>query len=339
MGKQTSIETRKIIIDLKNKGKSLREIGEIVGRSHNTVKNIIDKYDEHQTLENLPGAGRPKILSSTDERAVVREVRENPTSSAVKISETMSETLARPVSASTIRRVLHRSGLHGRTPRRKPLISKVNQCKRMNYAKKYESEPPSFWENILYTDESKFEIFGTKKPPKIWRNKNEAFNDKNIIKTVKHGGGSVMVWGCMAASGVGNLVFIDSTMKKEDYLRILQDNVGPSVQKLGLPSNWIFQQDNDPKHTAKIVKEWLLYRTPKVIDHPPQSPDLNPIEHLWEHLDRQIRKRNISCKDDLKAVLLDEWSKISPDITKKLVESMPRRLVEVKKSKGKQTKY
>lgn len=209
----------------------------------------------------------------------------------------------------------------------------------MNFAKKYLNEGQTFWRNILFTDESKFEIFGVKKPPKIWRSKNKAFNDKCVIKTIKHGGGSVMVWGCMAASGVGNLVFIESTMKKEDYLKILQQNVAPSVEKLGLTRSWTFQQDNDPKHSSKIVKEWLLYRTPKTLDHPPQSPDLNPIEHLWEHLDKKIRERNISSKTDLKVALREEWSKISPDVTQNLVDSMHRRLAAVIKSKGKQTKY
>lgn len=59
MGKQTSVDTRKIIIDLHKKGKSLREIGQIVGRNHCTVKKIIDKNSKHGTVENLTGAGRP----------------------------------------------------------------------------------------------------------------------------------------------------------------------------------------------------------------------------------------------------------------------------------------
>lgn len=169
--------------------------------------------------------------------------------------------------------------------------------------------------------------------------KNKAFDDKCVTNTVKHGGGSVMVWGCMVASGVGNLVFIESTMNKFDYLNILKANVVPSIEKLGLSRNWIFQQDNDPKHKSKIVSEWLLYRTPKTLDHPPQSPDLNPIEHLWEHLDRKIRMRTISSKEDLKKTLMDEWTKISSEVTQNLAESMPRRLREVLKSKGKHTKY
>ena len=73
--------------------------------------------------------------------------------------------------------------------------------------KKYKNEPIALWENILVTDGSKFEIFGVKKPPKIWRSVNEELSDKCMAKTVKNGGGSVMVWGCMATSGVDKLVF------------------------------------------------------------------------------------------------------------------------------------
>ena len=124
----------------------------------------------------------------------------------------------------------------------------------------------------------------------------------------------------MAASGVGNLVFKESTMKKKDYLSVPQQNVTPSVKKLGLEGNWILQQDNAPKQSSKIVKEWLLYRTPEVLDHPPQSPDLNPIENLREYVNKKVRERNISYKDDLKAALQDEWIKIPPEFTKKLVE-------------------
>lgn len=243
------------------------------------------------------------------------------------------------MSACTVRRVLNDNGLHGRVPRKKPHISAINKKKRLDFGKKYENHDKSFWETILFTDESKFEIFASSRRGKIWRSKNSAFEEKNVTGTVKHGGGSVMVWGCMAASGVGNLVFIENTMNKEGYLAILKENLAPSVDKLMLPRSWIFQQDNDPKHTSRLVKEWLLYRTPKQLDHPPQSPDLNPIEHLWEHLDRQVRKRTISSRESLKTALLEEWEKITADTTSTLVESMPRRIEAVISANGSQTKY
>ena len=160
MGKHTSIETRKIIIDLHKKGKCLREIGEIVGRNHCTIKKIVDKFGKHHTVANLPGARRPKCLTEKEIRAVVRKVKANPASSEVKIAEDISQSSGKSVSASTIRRALHKNGLHGRTPRKKSYISKVNQAKRLNFAKKYKNEAPSFWETVLFSDESKFEIFG-----------------------------------------------------------------------------------------------------------------------------------------------------------------------------------
>ncbi|KAH8288665.1 hypothetical protein KR054_007468, partial [Drosophila jambulina] len=72
-----------------------------------------------------------------------------------------------------------------------------------------------------------------------------------VKATVKHGGGSVLVWGCMSARGVGNLIFIDGIMNAEMYLNILKENLHSSATKMGLErDNFIFQQDNDPKHTA-----------------------------------------------------------------------------------------
>lgn len=157
--------------------------------------------------------------------------------------------------------------------------------------------------------------------------------------TVKHGGGGVMLWGCMAANGVGKIQFIESTMDKRGYLDILKANLKQSAVKLGLEGNFLFQQDNDPKHTADIVKLWLLYNVPQQLRTPPQSPDLNPIEHLWDLLERKIRKHQITSKSMLKEVLQLEWEKITQQETSKLVQSMPKRLAEVLRRKGYPTSY
>ena len=173
----------------------------------------------------------------------------------------------------------------------------------------------------------------------VWRQKNTEMNPKHLRPTVKHGGGGVLVWGCMSASGVGNLHFIDGIMDHKMYIDILKTNLHPSAAKMDLEGNFIFQQDNDPKHTALNTKLWLLHNVPKQLNTPPQSPDINPIEHLWQLLDTKIRKRDITSKSSLKTALQEEWALLSAEETRKLVESMPRRLLAVIQAKGNPTKY
>ncbi|GFU03159.1 transposable element Tc1 transposase [Trichonephila clavipes] len=136
----------------------------------------------------------------------------------------------------------------------------------------------TYWNNVLFADESKFNIFGFDGRIIVWRRKNEELNPKNLIGTVKYGGGGVLVWGCMSASGLGSLEFIDDITNRGHYLSILKDNLKLSAQNLGIRDDFIFYQDNDPKLTALNVRLWCLYNCPQVMKTPPQSPDLNPIE-------------------------------------------------------------
>lgn len=192
---------------------------------------------------------------------------------------------------------------------------------------------------MLFTDESKFNIFGSDGMVRVWRKPNTELQNKYLRATVKHGGGSVMVWGCVSAAGVGNLHFIEGIMDQNVYLNILKQNLMPSTEKLGIRESFKFYQDNDPKHKAHKIRNWLLYNCPKVFETPPQSPDLNIIENIWGTLKKEIRKHKIRNKNDLKQALLQEWDKISPQYCEKLVRSIPNRLTAVKRNEGYPTKY
>ena len=128
-------------------------------------------------------------------------------------------------------------------------------------------------------------------------------------------------------------------MDQNMYLDILKQNLKQRAEKFGLQRSFKFYQDNDPKHKAQRIKIQLVYNCTKVLETPPQSPDLNVIENLWSHIKIAIKKHEISKKNQLKVVLREQWSKISSEYCKKLVRSMPDRLKDVIRNKGLPTKY
>lgn len=336
---QTSQEIRELIVKHSKDGKSLREISKIVNRSHSTIQYVLKRYKVNKTVMNKSKLAPNKIFTSADERYLVRKAKANPFLSAPKLAAIADSELGKAVCPQTIRNMLHRANLNGRRVRVKPLISNRNKKVRLEFAKTHRSKDFSFWKRVMFTDESKFNIFGSDGKPYVWRKSNEELISRNMKPNVKHGGGSVIVWGSFSAAGPGILHFIDGIMDWKVYLDILRRNVHLSSEKLGLDQDWYFYQDNDPKHKAYNVRTWLLYNTPHVLDTPAQSPDINPIENLWSYLDTKVRQHRISNKEDLKRILREEWEKIEPSYCETLVKSMPKRLEDVIKNKGMHTKY
>ena len=173
----------------------------------------------------------------------------------------------------------------------------------------------------------------------VWRTPQEAFDPRCTVPTVKHGGGNVKCWDCISSSRVGNLVLIDGNMTGEVYRDILQRNLFESVKTLNLGRNWVLQHDNDPKQRAHIVTKWLDEKGVERLKWPSFSPNLNPIEYIWDEVERRMRKEKAKNEFELKQTLLKVWYNIGNDVTKKLVDPVPNRLHEVIRMDGYPTRY
>ena len=200
---------------------------------------------------------------------------------------------------------------------------------RLEFAKRHLNDSQTIRNKILWSDETKIELFGMNARSCVWRRPGTAHHLENTIPTVKHGGGSIMLWGCFSAAGTGRLVGIEGKMNAAMYRDILDENLFQSTVDLRLGRRFIFQQDNDPKHTAKISKEWIQNNHVNVLEWPSQSSDLNPIEHLWRDLKMAVHRRSPSNLMELERICKEEWEKLPKNKCAKLVATYSKRLEAV----------
>ncbi|GFX24140.1 transposable element Tcb1 transposase [Trichonephila clavipes] len=195
--------------------------------------------------------------------------------------------------ARTVQRELHASNLYGRVGIRKPLVTARHALQRRQWCRTHRQWTPQQWQQVIWLDESTFTLFQTTGRVYVWRTPKEAFSPECIVPTVKHGGGSLMVWGAISWCGLGTLVTLHGKVKAAHYVNILGDQVHPFVQTSFPGESPLYQDDNVPIHTAKIVQEWFAEHEVEVghLYWPLQSPDLNIIKHLWGYLESKLRAR------------------------------------------------
>jgi hypothetical protein len=128
-------------------------------------------------------------------------------------------------------------------------------------------------------------------------------------------------------------------MNGAKYREILDENLLQSTQDLRLGRRFTFQQDNNPKHTAKTTQEWLQDKSLNVLEWPSHSTDLNPIKHLWRDLKIAVQHRSPSNLTKVERICREEWEKLPKYRFAKLVASYPRRLKAVIPAKGASIKY
>ncbi|CDQ71071.1 unnamed protein product [Oncorhynchus mykiss] len=193
-----------------------------------SVQTIERKYKHHGSTQPSYRSGRRRVLSPSDERTLVRKVQINPRTIAKELVKMLVETGTK-VSLSTVKRVLYRHNLKGHLARKKPLLQNLHKKARLRFATAHGDKDSTFWRNVLWSDETKIELFGHNDHRYVWRKKGEACKPKNTIPTVKHGGGT------------GALHKIDGIMRGLNSVDILKQHQDISqeakaLSQMGLPN-------------------------------------------------------------------------------------------------------
>ncbi|GFU53553.1 transposable element Tc1 transposase [Trichonephila clavipes] len=274
-----------MIVGMRCAGCSVTETAIYLGCAKSNVSAVMTAYKKcGNVTSGKHNSGQKRKLTDRDKRVLTRIVARKRKQSLSQITSEVNSHLRNPISARTVQRELHASNLYGRVGIRKSLVTARHALQRRQWYRTHRQWTPQQWQQVIWSDESKFTLFQTTGRVYVWRTPKEAFAPECIVSTVKHG------------------------------------------------------DDNAPIHTAKIVQEWFAEHEGEV-DHlhwPPQSPDLNIIEHLWGYLESKLGARfpPPSTISALETALHEEWLHIPLQVVHDLFASMPRRIQSVIQSKG-----
>lgn len=328
-----------LVLSKLDAGLSHSKISEMTGVSMGTISNL---RQEHRPDMLRSWGGCPPKLSPTNVRYAVHQVTSDPPASPSKVAHELSEITGTSLSACTVRRYLHDAGLKAVVKPKKPRLLSKNVKARLEFAQRHKHWTVADWRRVVWSDETKVNRLGSDGRKWVWKKAGEGLSTRVVDETLKFGGGSVMLWGCMLWDGTGEMCKVDGPINTDLYISILEDELRSSLEKSGKDvEDVVFQQDNASCHKSERTMAWFQDNGFEVLEWPAQSPDLNPIEHLWACLKRQLGAYPTPPEGivELWDRIQDEWVKIGPEVCQDLIESMPRRIAAVLKARGGHTKY
>jgi hypothetical protein len=286
-------------------------------------------------MGGFQGAKKPRITSVQTNRLIVRTALKDPdiSAGAIKAQLKLSD-----VSEETIRnRLRMEGGFKNRYAVQKPFLTEKHMDARLAWAREHIHWTQEQWNKVLWTDESPFYLRWRSRK-RVWIRKGQRLDPKYLQGTVKHPP-KIMVWGCFTRWGTGSITCIEGIMDAKYYVDMVKSNLEMTIPGYYPDKDFIFQQDNDPKHKSRLATTFFEKENITVMGWPAQSPDLNPIENLWHQLNFTLKERDCKNLGELWEFVADQWLMMDKKRLEVLVDSMHDRCQAVIDAKGGPTKY
>jgi transposase len=288
-----------------------------------TIRYNIAKIRDEGRGEHRGGNGRPRKITRANSVLIGQWLRRNNEITSKEFAEKLLQTRNLNVPRWTVQRQLNLMGYKSTLPRATPMLTREQKERRIQWAQQHLDDN---WNRTIFSDESSFQLF--RNTVRRWSK-----NPRQEVKRIPKNRQKIMVWGAISVKGQIGFHSFRRTMDGPYYVEILEDNlIDEARKKFGY--RWRRQQDNDPKHTSRIAKDFLQQEVPETIDWPSNSPDANPIENVWSVLERRVEKRHPSSIDELDRFLKEEWKKVDKSLLINLIRSMKTRCMGLIDSKG-----
>jgi len=328
----TTVE-RAAIITLHGIGWTGRDIAQELHCDEHAVTRWVHRWQETHSLEDAERSGRLRCTSDDTDVAIEEFADEKKRT----VPKEIKKELQLDCSARTICRRLDEVGLYGRVGRAEYVYDARDIQRRLSFADGYANWSTADWDRVIFSDETHIEVYGRSR---VWvqRPAGRAFDPDYMVERVPHSE-RVSLWGCFSARGVGQAEIFVGEFNAPKYVDILQHNLIQTALHFYPKEHWWFQQDNAPQHTSHLAQRWFHNHGVNLIDFPPYSPDLNPIENLWSILKARIENRLARTTDEIERVLKEEWEALDTKLLASLAHSMPTRCAAVVANHGHKAPY
>ncbi|GFX88023.1 transposable element Tcb2 transposase [Trichonephila clavipes] len=259
------------------------------------VQRLWDQYQSEDSVSRRPVPGRPRATTPAEDRFLALSARRRRTTTVPQLVADHFQASGRRISATTVRNRLHNAGLYARRPVVCVPLNGRQRRNRLCWAREHVSWTQQQWASVLFTDDYR--------------------------------GGGILVWAGISLGGHTDLhVFHGGTVTGLRYRdEILDPYVRPYAAAIG--NDFILMDDNARPHRARIIEEYLEDHGLERMEWPARSPDLNPIEHLWDYIGREVAALNPPPRSlhELKQGLLCVWSSLPIPVSDNLINSMGNR--------------
>jgi transposase len=334
------LETRKRFNALVAQGKSINEISnELVDVKRDALNRWSRELKVRGTMHPLKPSGRPIKHSEREKRLLFRRVSLEPSLSIAQLTERAGMDACH----KTVVKILKERQILSIVAAKRPSLTHAHAINRLRFANNHLNKSVRDWKRWTFSDECSVHLDCAEGNRRFIIKRSDRFKPDFVVGKKQQGGGKLMIWSFISPDGVGPLLFIEGGINARLYTQLLQRYVLPHVLE-HLDENGegqIYMDDGASSHDAEEVIEFCAEKGIQRPYWPANSPDINPIEHIWGWIKNKLtamaaKPRNIA---QLKEILTEIWYNIPQQSILKLYEGMPKRIETVRAVNGWNTNY